>query len=70
MLSIFILGENAAMETQNNAVFGHDEMDITMIYVLETKNFGKGMIRVLSDDTDEFVLLVYWVYLEDLECKV
>ena len=25
------------------------------------------MIRVLSDDTDMFVLLVYWVYRADLE---
>ena len=28
------------------------------------------MIRVLSDDTDVFILLVYWVYLEGLQCMV
>ena len=28
------------------------------------------MIRVLSDDTDVSVLLVYWVHRADLQCKV
>ena len=51
--------------------FGHDEADITMIsYVLVAATSAKGVIRVLSDDTDVFVLLVYWVYQADLQCKV
>ena len=28
------------------------------------------MIRILSDDTDVFVLLVYWVHRASLKCKV
>ena len=71
MLSTFNVGENVTMETLNDGVFGHDEADITMVsYVLEAANFGKDVIRVLSDDTDVLILLVYWVYREGLQCKV
>ncbi len=38
-------------------------------YVLEAAYDGKGVIHVLSDDTDVFVLLVYWVYREVLEME-
>ena len=38
--------------------------------VLESANNGKGVIRVLSDDTDVIVLLVYLVHRADLQCKV
>lgn len=59
------------METNDNGVFRHDEADVTMIsYVLEAACCGKEVIRVLSDDTDVFILLVYWVYRSALQCKV
>ena len=54
------------METRDDGVF-------TMVsYVIKAAKNGKTVIRVLSDDTDVFVLLVFWVYLADLEllCKV
>ncbi len=71
VLGTFSLGVNATMDTLDNGVFGHEEADITMIYyVLEAAYDGKGMIRVLSDDTDVFIRLVYWVYREELQCKV
>ena len=73
MLSTFSVGENVTMETQDDGVFDHDEADVTMVsYVLKSANNGKRVIHVLSDDTDVFVLLVYWVYQTDLEllCKV
>ena len=38
--------------------------------VLESANNGKGVIRVLSDDTDVIVLLVYLVHRADIQCKV
>ena len=38
-------------------------------YVNEAAHSGKSVIRVLSDDTDVFVLLVYWVCRKDLQCK-
>ena len=61
------------IETRDNGMFNHDEADVTMVsYVLEAANNGMRVIRVLSDDTDVFALLVYWVYRADLEllCKV
>ncbi len=71
VLGTFSLGVNATMDTLDNGVFGHEEADITMIYyVLEAAYDGKCVICMLSDDTDVFVLLVYWVYREELQCKV
>lgn len=71
LLHSFELDTNVTMETCENNLFGHDEADITMIsYVLEAANNGKGVIRVLSDDSDVFVLLVYWVYKMNKQCKV
>ena len=44
-----------------HGAFSHDEADVRMIsYVLQAANHSKSVIRVLSDDTDVFVLLVYW----------
>ena len=31
---------------------------------------GKDVIPVLSDDTDVFVLLIYWVFRRQLKCKI
>ena len=54
------LGNTITMETQDDGAFNHDEADVTMIsYVLQAANHCKSVIRVLSDDTDVFVLLVY-----------
>ena len=71
VLSTFSMGENVTMETKDDGAFSHDEADITIIsYVLAAANDGKNAIRVLSDDTDVFVLLVYWTYRAKLDCKV
>ncbi len=62
VLGTFSLGENATMDTREDGAFSDQEADITMIsYVLEAAYDGKGVICMLSDDTDVFVLLVYWV---------
>ena len=71
VLCTFSLGDTVTMETQDDGAFSHDEADITMIsYVLQAANRGKSVIRVLSDDTDVFVLLVFWVHRASLQCKV
>ena len=56
------------METRDEGVFDHDEEMVS----LKAAENGKRVICVLIDDTDVFVLLVYWVYQADLEllCKV
>ena len=41
-------------------VFGNNEADITMIsYLLMSADPGSQVIRIPSDDTDVFVLLLY-----------
>ena len=51
--------------------FCHEEADISMVsHVLNAAASGKHVIRVISDDTDVFVLLVFWVYQNNLQCKV
>ena len=43
-------------------MFGHEEADITLIsYVLQAVGEGKNVVRVFCDDTDVFVLLVFWM---------
>ena len=71
VLATFNLGETVRMETLDDGMFGHDEADVTMVsFVLQAAQSGQNTIRVLSDDTDVFVLLVYWVNRADLQCKV
>ncbi len=49
----------------------HDEADVTMIaYLLQAAEGGKSVIRILTDDTDVFVLLVYWVWKMQLHSAV
>ena len=60
VLCTFSLGNTITMETQDDGAFNRDETDVTMIsYVHQAANHCKSVIRVLSDDTDVFVLLVY-----------
>ena len=71
VLSTFTVGDMTTTESRDNSAFDHDEADITMIsYVIEAAKCGKDVIRVLSDDTDVFVLLVYWLYREEMASKV
>ena len=71
VLGTFDLGENVIMDTADDGTFCHDEADVTMIsFVLEEAKPGQSVIRVLSDDTDVFILLVYWVNRAALRCKV
>ena len=63
VLSLFNLGPNVTMDSRDDGVFTHDDADVTMIvYMLQAAEFGKNVIRILSDDTDVFVMLVYWVW--------
>ena len=65
ILSTYSFGEGVTVESASNGVFNHYEADITMIsYLLMAAETGTRVIRILSDDTDVFVLLVYWMYLD------
>ena len=71
VLSTFSVGDMTTTKSRDESAFDHDVADITMIsYVIKAAKYGKDVIRVLSDDTDVFVLLVYWVYREEMTSKV
>ena len=54
-----------------NGGFEHDEADVIMIaYLLQAAEGGKSVIRIPTDDTDVFVLLVYWVWKMQLHSAV
>ena len=58
VLSTFTVGDMTTTESRDDSAFDHDEAYKTMIsYVIEAAKCGKDVIRVLSDDTDVFVLL-------------
>ena len=42
----------------------------TIFYLTDAANSGKIMSPVFSEDTNVFVLLVCWVYREEMEFKV
>ena len=70
MLSTFCLGKNATMETRDYRVFSQDEANITMVsYVIQAAYYVKHAVRVVSDDTDVFVLLAYWIHRAALQYK-
>ena len=53
--------------TRNPRVFGHGTADVTIIsYVLQVVGDGKHVGRVFCDDTDVFVLLVFWMWRNQL----
>ena len=63
VLSTFNLGNNVTMVGRDESMYRYDEADITIIsYLLEAVKNGKNIVRVISDDTDVFVLLIYWVW--------
>ena len=63
--------ENAQFVTQEDCIAHHEEADITLIsYMLNRAISGASPIILLSDDTDVFVLAVYWYWKKNLSCKV
>ena len=55
----------------NQNVVQHEEADKTIIsYMLQAAKAEAPVIRILSDDTDVFVLLVYWVWKSPVKAKV
>ena len=63
LLCTYDFGDNTSAVGKHDCIVKHEEADVIMIsYVLDAAKAGKECIRVLSDDTDVFILLVYWVW--------
>ena len=59
----FDMDADMSIDSRYNGGFEHDEADVTMIAcILHAAEGGNSVIRILTDDTDVFVLLVYWVW--------
>ena len=71
LLCTFQLGPKIELVSKADCIVNHDEADITIIsYMLKAAAAGASHIRVLSDDTDIFVLLVYWVWKENITSEI
>ena len=59
-------------QSRDDGIFDHDEANVTIVSYLLQEASSARVVRVVSDDTDVFVLLVYWVWKADLvsTCKV
>lgn len=71
VLSAYHFGENVSVESISKGLFSHDEADITMITCrLMVAQIGTQVIRILSDDTYVFVLLIFWVHQKKIQATV
>ena len=71
ILSTLDMDADMSIDSRYNGGFEHEEADVTMIaYTLKSAENGKSVIRILTDDTDVFVLLVYWVWKMQLHSAV
>ena len=60
ILSTLDMDADMSIDSRYNGCLEHDEADVTMIaYLLQAAESVKSVIRILTDDTDVFVLLVY-----------
>ena len=65
ILCSYPLPHNIQLVNMLDCVVTHDEADTTLrSYMLKAVAEGAQTIRILSDDTDVFVLLVYWIQME------
>ena len=70
VLSAFDMSAAVTIDTQDTGVFGYEEADVIIIsYVMQAVGEGKNVVLVLCDDTDVFVLLVFWRWRNQLVDK-
>ncbi len=63
ILSTIDMDADMSIDSRYNGGFEHEEADVTMIaHLLQAAESGQSVIRILTDDTDVFVLLVHWVW--------
>ena len=71
ILCSYPLPHNIQLVNMLDCVVTHDEADITLCsYMLKGVAEGAQTIRILSDDTDVFVLLVYWTSRMQVVAKI
>ena len=65
------LGPQVSVENRDDGVFLHDEADVTIIsYLFQAADDGRQVVRILTDDSDIFVMLVFWTWRYGLQDKL
>ena len=65
------LGNKIELVSRADIIVKHDEVDISLIsYMLHAVSRGAQTVRILSDDTDVFILLVYWCHKANVTCPI
>ena len=64
LLSTCNLGPQVSVESsRDDGVFLHVEADVTIIsYLFQAADDGRQVVRILTDDSDIFVQLVFWTW--------
>lgn len=63
------IGDNIEMVSRADSIVTHDEADVSLIsYMLDAVKRGATTVRILSDDTDVFILMVYWCWKVGTTC--
>ena len=65
------IGDHIEMVSRADSVVTHDEADVSLIsYMLDAARRGAKTVHILSDDTDVFVLMVYWCWKVGITCHL
>ena len=71
LLCTHSIGGHTVMVSRADSIVTHDEADVSLIsYMLDAASRGAKTVRILSDDTDVFVLMVYWCWKMDITCHL
>ena len=67
----YSLPDNIQFVNKMDCIVSHAEADVTLCsYMLKAVEDNAQIIRILSDDTDVFILLVYWTSRKQITAKV
>ena len=62
LLCTCTLAPNMLMVGEGEGLFNHEDADVLMVsFMIDAVRDGKKVIRILIDDTDVFVILIFWV---------
>ena len=62
LLCTCTLAPNILMVGEDEGLFNHEEAAVLMVcFMIDAIRYGKKVIRILNDDTDVFVILIFWV---------
>ena len=71
LLCTFNIGERVELESRQDCMVTHDEADISLMsYMLHTLGQGAHRVQILCDDTDVFVLIVYWCWKSHIKAEI